>query len=60
MGNTRTEINKRWQSENKDYANYLKARSTARSFIKNKATKEDLEEMKILISARENMLDNKD
>lgn len=60
MGNTRTEINKRWQSKNKDYANYLKARSTTRSFIKNKATKEDLEEIKGLISARENMLDNKE
>lgn len=56
MGNNRTEINKRWQSKNKDYANYLKSRSTARSFIKNKATNEDLQEFKGLIKTREEEL----
>lgn len=57
MGNNRTEINKRWQNKNKDHANYLKSRSTARSFIKNKATKEDLEEFKGLINTREKELE---
>ncbi|CAI3195256.1 hypothetical protein [Clostridium neonatale] len=56
MGNKRTEINKRWQSKNKDHANYLKARSTTRSFIKNKATNEDLQEFKGLIKTREEEL----
>ncbi|UIJ49810.1 hypothetical protein [Listeria monocytogenes] len=41
--------NKEWQSKNKEHANYLKSRSAARSFIKNKATLEDLEELKKLI-----------
>ena len=51
-----TEYSKAWQNKNKDYANYLKDRSKARSFIKNKATKDDLEEFKGLISTREEML----
>ncbi|EAA0327042.1 hypothetical protein ATT32_01030 [Listeria monocytogenes] len=41
--------NKNWQEKNKEHANYLKSRSAARSFIKNKATLEDLEELEQLI-----------
>ncbi|HBJ8545902.1 TPA: hypothetical protein LEM44_001219 [Listeria monocytogenes] len=41
--------NKEWQNKNKEHANYLKSRSAARSFIKNKATLEDLEELEQLI-----------
>ena len=51
-----TEYSKVWQNKNKDYANYLKDRSKSRSFIKNKATKDDLEEFKDLISTREETL----
>lgn len=46
------EYNKRWQEKNKEKSRYLKDRSTARSFIKNKATKEDLEELEQLIKQR--------
>ncbi|EAE5704837.1 hypothetical protein D5012_002917, partial [Listeria monocytogenes] len=41
--------NKAWQDKNKEHANYLKSRSAARSFIKKKATLEDLEELEIAI-----------
>ncbi|HAA5511172.1 TPA_asm: hypothetical protein GF844_13110 [Listeria monocytogenes] len=41
--------NKAWQDKNKEHANYLKSRSAARSFIKNKATLEDLEELEKFI-----------
>ncbi|HBM4503118.1 TPA: hypothetical protein LWN92_002257 [Listeria innocua] len=41
--------NKSWQENNKEHANYLKSRSAARSFIKNKATLEDLKELEKLI-----------
>lgn len=41
--------NKEWQSKNKEHANYLKSRSATRSFIKNKATLEDLKELEKLI-----------
>ena len=47
--NKQNEANKRWQQKNKEHANYLKDRSKARSFIKNKATGEDLKELLDLI-----------
>lgn len=50
------EANKRWEAKNKKYSNYLKQRSAARSFIKNKATKEDIEEFKRLLDEREQIL----
>ena len=53
---TRTKINKRWQEKNKDYSNYLKHRSSARGFIRNKATEEDLKELEQLIKERREVL----
>lgn len=44
--------NKKWADENKAHANYLKNRSAARSFIRNKATQEDLIELKKLIEEK--------
>ncbi|WP_346962563.1 hypothetical protein [Clostridium sp.] len=61
MGNktsTQTEANKKWQQKNKEYSNYLKSRSTSRSFIKNKATLEDLEELEKLIDERKEQLES--
>lgn len=54
----RTEYNQNWESKNKAYASYLKSRSSAKSFIKNKATAEDIENFKELIKERENVLKN--
>lgn len=54
--NKQTEANKKWQQKNKEYSNYLKSRSTSRSFIKNRATLEDLQELKQLIKEREELL----
>lgn len=51
--NKRTEYNKKYQSKNKEQTRYLVARSTSRSFIKNKATLTDLQELKRLIKERE-------
>ena len=52
-----TEAQKRakakYREKNKERENYLGARSAARSFIKTKATKEDLEELKKLIEEKE-------
>ena len=44
--------NKKWADENKAHANYLKNRSAAKSFIRNKATQEDLIELKKLIEEK--------
>lgn len=50
------EADKKWTARNKEYKGYLKYRLTAHIFIKNKATLEDLEELKQLIKERESML----
>ena len=54
-----TEAQKRakakYREKNKDRENYIGARSAARSFILKKATKEDLEELEILIKERKNL-----
>jgi len=55
--NKQTEANKKWQSQNKEYSNYLKARSTARGFIKNRATMEDLAEILKLVDERRQELE---
>lgn len=51
-----TIANQKWENKNKEYASYLKSRSSAKSFIRNKATLEDLKELKILIEEREELL----
>lgn len=48
-----TEANKKWESKNKVYSRYLKDRSSARSFIRNKATLDDLSELRNLIESKE-------
>ncbi|WP_438467791.1 hypothetical protein [Streptococcus pluranimalium] len=40
---------KKWNEENRAHRNYLTKRSTARGFIRNHATLEDLEELKEMI-----------
>ncbi|MDU4953670.1 MAG: hypothetical protein DBY38_04380 [Clostridium cadaveris] len=47
---------KKWESKNREYANYLRSRSTARSFINKKATLEDIEELRELLNKREEFL----
>ncbi len=46
------EANKRYRDKNKEHRNYLSARSGARSFIRNKAKKEDLLELQDLIEKK--------
>lgn len=43
---------KKWKEKNKEHRNYLSGRGAARSFIRNRATIEDLEELKRLINKR--------
>lgn len=43
---------KRWIEKNKDHKRYLSQRSTARSFIRTKATNDDLNELDTLIDNR--------
>ncbi|MDO4605667.1 MAG: hypothetical protein Q4B23_06790 [Helcococcus sp.] len=46
------EADKKWYNKNKEHKQYLNYRSTSRSFIRNKSTLEDLEELEELIKAR--------
>lgn len=55
--NAQTEANKRWQEQNRERARYLRNRSTSRSFVKNQATKEDLEELEQLMAERRKELE---
>lgn len=40
---------KTWEDKNKDKVNYTKSKSACKSFIKNKATIEDIEDIEELI-----------
>ena len=49
---------KKWNEKNRQHRNYLSNRSSARSFIKNKATIDDINELKQLIKLRQVKLKN--
>ena len=53
------EANKRWREsspEAKEKSNRLKMRSTARSFIRNRATIEDIKELRTMLNVQETLL----
>ena len=54
------EANKRWREsspEAKEKSNYLKMRSAARSFIRNRATLEDIKEIEIMLNDRKSSIE---
>lgn len=56
MTNKQTEANKRWQEKNKERNKYIKVRSTARAFIRDKILIEDIAEFEELIKNRKKEL----
>lgn len=50
------EYNRRWAEENKEHKRYLSYRSTTRTFIRNYAKKDDLEELTNLIEEKRKKL----
>lgn len=52
VSEAQTKANKNWAEKNREYSSYLRSRSSARSFIRNKATLDDLEELERLIAER--------
>lgn len=44
--------NKKWDEAHRERVNYISARSTARSFIRKKATQEDLKELLSIINEK--------
>lgn len=57
---SRTKANEKWNENNKERMRYLRSRSSARSFINNRATFDDIKELRELLNARENNLKNDD
>jgi hypothetical protein len=43
---------KNWESKNREKSNYLKYKSSTKTFIRNKATKEDIQEIIELANKR--------
>lgn len=56
MSESQKRADENWRKNNKDHANYLRARSAARSFIRTKAKLEDLEELEQLIKERKEQI----
>lgn len=52
----RKENDKKWIEKNREHKNYLASRSSAKSFIRNRATLEDLKDLEELIEARKQTL----
>lgn len=56
LSEARKKANDRWDNKNKGRKNYIVKRSTAKSFILNLATEEDLEQIEEYITQRRNKL----
>ncbi|GAF41628.1 hypothetical protein FC83_GL000967 [Agrilactobacillus composti DSM 18527 = JCM 14202] len=52
LSEARKRANKRWDEKNRERKRYLNKRSTARCFIANHATDEDIETLQALINER--------
>lgn len=57
MAKYNPEADKKWNEENKKHRQYLGARSSAKSFIRRKATDEDLAALEDLIVERKKYLE---
>lgn len=53
---SRLKAARKWDAAHKDRTNYLRSRSSAKSFIRNHATLDDLKDLRELITAREQEL----
>ena len=52
MANSQEKATKKWNEQNREHRNYLSKRSSARSFIRNHATVDDLNELEELIKEK--------
>lgn len=58
MSDSQTKASRKWEEKNKARANYIRYRSSAKSFILNHATWEDLDAMETYIKQRREQLKN--
>lgn len=59
LSEARIKANKKWDEKNKERKKYIVKRSTAKGFIRDYATDDDLTELLTLISDRHNFLHKK-
>lgn len=52
VSESQKKANQKWAEQNKEHRNYLSKRSSARSFIRNHATVDDLDELEELIKEK--------
>lgn len=52
-----TKATKKWNEQNREHRNYLSKRSSARSFIRNHATMDDLNELEEIIKEKKEALE---
>lgn len=57
MTNAQTKATKKWNKNNREHRNYLSKRSSARSFIRNHATMNDLNELEKIIKEKKEELE---
>ena len=57
MTNAQTKATKKWNKNNREHRNYLSKRSSARSFIRNHATMNDLNELEEIIKEKKEELE---
>ena len=53
-----TKATKKWNEQNREHRNYLSKRSSARSFIRNHATMDDLSELEEIIKEKKEVNQN--
>lgn len=57
MANAQGKATKKWNEQNREHRNYLSKRSSARSFIRNHATVDDLNELEKIIKEKKEELE---
>lgn len=57
MPNAQQKATKKWNEQNREHRNYLSKRSSARSFIRNHATMDDLNELEEIIKEKKEALE---
>lgn len=57
MTDAQTKATKKWNEQNREHRNYLSKRSSARSFIRNHATMNDLNELEEIIKEKKEELE---
>lgn len=60
MTEAQKKAQRNYNAKNREHRAYLRDRSSSRSFIRKRATREDLQELKHLIAEREALMDNKE